>query len=170
MYRISLNGRAFNYQIAKRGGSNPSPIPKKIKQTKHMNSYKHYFAIEKKIKAQGFDIDREETILQFTEGKTSSLKAMSHIQYLEFLSWLNRIYLANTTAQCGLMRKKIISLFVRMGARTDEGRIDMDHINGWCVQYGYIKQPLNTYSFQELPKLVSQVEIYHKSFTENLRK
>ena len=68
-------------------------------------------------------------------------------------------------------RRKIIALFAKMGyvKYTPQGkRADMNRIHSWVEKYGYLKNPLNSYNKNELPRLVSQVEKFYKKYlTEN---
>lgn len=60
-------------------------------------------------------------------------------------------------------RKKIIGMaYQRAGlaqhATKGQKRAVIDWLNGWCKQYGYLKKGLDSYTNDELPKLVSQFE------------
>jgi len=48
------------------------------------------------------------------------------------------------------MRKKIISMMVHELGWT------MDKLYQFCIKSGYLKKPLNDYSYEELPLLVTQ--------------
>lgn len=129
--------------------------------------YKTYFAIEKKIKAQGFNFERRDIIQQFTNGKKSGLSQLTHFEYAEFIRWLNRTYpseqKSTTDDQCQLMRRKIIALFRKMGY-TNNDKADMQRIEEWCVKYGKFKKKLNAHPYEELTALVTQVESVYKSY------
>jgi hypothetical protein len=58
------------------------------------------------------------------------------------------------------MRKKIIGYAREMGwfVPGDLRKVDMERLNGWCRKYGFGKKGLNAYSYEELPKLVTQFE------------
>jgi hypothetical protein len=65
-------------------------------------------------------------------------------------------------------RKKIIAMMREIGYeyrnQPHEGaKADMVRIKEWVLKYGYLKKDLNSYTVQELPKLVSQVQQYHSS-------
>jgi hypothetical protein len=134
--------------------------------------YSKYFAIEKKLKAQGFDTNRSELIHTFTDGEQTSLKALSHIQYTELLTWLNTKLNQPKPKQKkdwqntpeNTMRRKIIALFVhQMG-------YSMDKLQGWCVKKGKFHKKLNDHSHDELVGLVSQAEIVHADWVKNINK
>ncbi len=61
------------------------------------------------------------------------------------------------------MRKKIIGMaYTRAGLPRSASKAQkqgvVDWLNGWCKQYGFKHKPLNSYTNNELPKLVSQFE------------
>jgi hypothetical protein len=45
---------------------------------------------------------------------------------------------------------------------------DVDRINRWIMTYGYLKKPINDFTFAELPKLVSQFEMVYKDFLNKI--
>ena len=120
-----------------------------------MSSYKSYFAIEKKIKSKGIDIQRDELIYAFTNGKKSSLKALSEWEFKEFLNWLKtRFELSNKSKPWqgtseDKMRKKLIQLFVHEMGYTIKG------LNDWCVKYGKFHKILNKHTLEELTIILS---------------
>lgn len=64
-----------------------------------------------------------------------------------------------------VMRKKIISMAHRLGwKQAGTERVDMARINNWCQASGYLHKPLNSYSYAELPKLVSQFTQMYLSY------
>lgn len=141
-----------------------------------MSNFKTYFAIEKKIKAQGFDIEREDIISQFTEGKKSGLSALTPTEYRELIKWLNvrfpspKPVKTPTPAQAkiNLQRRKIISIFRQMGYELPDGKADMAKIYTWVEDYGYLKKPLNKYQLNEIPRLVYQAEKVLESFLKSI--
>jgi hypothetical protein len=45
---------------------------------------------------------------------------------------------------------------------------DYKSFHEWVIKYGYLKKPLNRYTYNELPKLVSQFEMGpYKSYLNN---
>lgn len=64
-----------------------------------------------------------------------------------------------------VMRKKIISMAHRLGWKQQgTERADMQRIDNWCQTSGYLHKPLNSYSYAELPKLVSQFTQMYLSY------
>lgn len=130
------------------------------------NNYSTYFAIEKKLRGQGFHFDRADLIDQFTDGKYHSLKELSAVEYGKFIEWLNEAFKkpsGTNTDACQQQRRKIIAILSQLGFVNEDGKANMDRIYQWVLTHGYLKKSLNTYSPQELPKLVYQAEQFYKS-------
>lgn len=140
---------------------------------KRIMSYTQYFAIETKLKKNGFKGDRHDLIMQFTDDLKSGLSDLTPHEYLNFIIWLNQSFESLTNAPkkevdplaelCNKMRRKIIALFHKMDYRKPDGKIDMEHVNEWCVKYGHKHVPLNDYNYNELTKLLTQAENYYKT-------
>lgn len=133
------------------------------------NRFAAYFAIENRLINAGIKQERSELIMDFTKDQKRSLTELSAWEYNEFLNWLNRLFPSKATedeVSRNNQRRKIISLFRKMGWQFG-GKADMERIYAWVIKYGYLDKPLNEYTYQELPKLVTQVEtIYTKFLTE----
>jgi hypothetical protein len=73
---------------------------------------------------------------------------------------------------CNTMRRKIISMAREMGwhQRNADGRLvaNMERVEQWCKDYGYLNKGLNAYTFEELPKLVTQMEYALADFRNKL--
>jgi len=41
-------------------------------------------------------------------------------------------------------------------------KLDMRRVNNWCLKYGYLHKLLDEYTYEELPKLVTQFEEVYK--------
>lgn len=92
----------------------------------------------------------------FTDGRTESTKAMSAKEATEMIQYL--FSLDPEDKKAAKMRHKIIGLAHEMNWKKSNGKIDMDHINDWCVKLSYLHKKLDDYSASELPKLVTQFE------------
>lgn len=134
-----------------------------------MSNFAAYFAIEKKLQLQGFDLSRSEVVKTFTNSKKTGLTELTPFEYRELLLWLNREFSITETVgdfakKCDLMRKKIIAILCKMGYKTPDGRADMQRINAWAVKYGKNHKHFNGYSYNELVELVTQAEIMYTKF------
>ena len=131
-------------------------------------SYSTYFAIEKRMKSSGMDIDRAELIADFTEGRTESLKDLSPKEYKEFCQSINSLLGADTAPdKNNQMRRKVIAILCQCGY-TQAGKPDMNRINDWCVTHGHGHCALNDYDGAGLQKLIQQASMMLKSLTERL--
>lgn len=135
-----------------------------------MNKYAAYFAVEQKLRANGFDYDRLEVVEMFTQGKKHSLTELSEWEYREMLRWMNS-HLSNqpktisdVSQRCDKMRKKIIAILCKMGYKTPQGKADMNRIGAWAIKYGSTHRTFNAYSYKELTELVTQAELMYNKF------
>jgi len=137
-----------------------------------MNNYKTYFAIEKKLHLQGVHFERSEIIADFTNGQKNSLKQLTDWEYNELIRRLNSTmsqqlpkYDVNNPLQ--KQRRKVIALLCKVGMLKND-TADMPRIYAWVRQYGYLHKNFNDYTYEEIPKLVTQAEKFYKSHIERL--
>ena len=133
-------------------------------------SYRQYFAIEKQVKQLGFQVERDEIIHNVTNGRKSSLKDLSSVEYAELIRAMNQLVnqVGNMKRQrMDRQRKKVIAMLCKVGYTVD-GAADMPRINQWCKKYGYLHKPLNDYKENELPFLVGQAENVYLKFIKGL--
>lgn len=134
-----------------------------------MNTFKQYFAIEKRIKQNGFDVDRKELVETFTNGKKKGLSKLSYFEYNAFIAWIKERFDLGNKADWqnspeNKMRRKIWTLFVFQMKYSEA------EMNTWCQTYGKFKKPLNQHYHDELVELLSQAEMVYQSFIKGLRK
>jgi len=123
---------------------------------------KLYFLLQK----LGIDAElKQEMVYRFTNGRTSKSSEMNRN---ECQAMINELSNSPTIGKEDKMRKKIISLFRKMGYTTNDNKVNMSAVESWVLKYGYLKKPLNTYRYNELPKLVSQAETVYQSFIKSL--
>jgi len=111
--------------------------------------------------------DEKENIVEaFTSGKTKSVRAMSGAQAAALIGHLKS--LDETDNRATKMRNKILSMAHEMGWETSatlpmaKKAVDMERLNNWCIKYGYLHKKIDDYTYNELPKLVSQFEGVYK--------
>jgi len=51
---------------------------------------------------------------------------------------------------------------------TGRRRVDMKRVDGWCVSFSYLKKKLDNYTYEELPKLVSQFELVYTDYLNKI--
>jgi hypothetical protein len=108
--------------------------------------------------------DEKASIVEaFSAGRTTSSKELRFAEAAALIGHLKS--LEPTVGGAEKMRNKILSMAHEMNWR-HEGtqRVDMDHVNNWCLSRGYIKKKLDDYTYNELPKLVTQFEEVYKSY------
>lgn len=101
-----------------------------------------------------------------TNGRSTSSKDLTVDEARSLISYLRTLPNAQQE-RAEKMRRKIISMAHEMGWHTlVAGRwiADMARLNDWMVKSSYLHKPINRYSYNELPKLVTQFEAVYKSF------
>lgn len=136
-----------------------------------MANFSTYFAIEKKMKRIGVQLDRSEWVSIFTDGSKSSLTTLTPTEYREFIVFMNQSLKKEqiSTDRELKQRRKVIALFAQMGYVTEEMKSDMKRINEWCVKYGHKHVELNHYHGADLTKLVSQAQETYNSFIHDIK-
>ena len=130
-------------------------------------SRQKFFAQFNQVKGTIGVQDHHELIHNFTRGRTQSIKGLSEAELNELNDHLKRYLISVKQVEYDMsadnMRKKIISQFRTCGYEVN-GRADMPRIYGAVAKYGYLHKPLNNYTANELPKLVSQFEAMSDKF------
>jgi hypothetical protein len=121
------------------------------------------------ISKRGISKDAKEAImLGFTAGRSASSKDLRYAEASELIKHLEAGDPNREAAE--KMRGKILYYAHEMGWHTfKNGRFvaDVKRIDEWCLKYGYMKRKLDGYSYQELPRLVSQFEAVYKHYISN---
>ena len=102
-------------------------------------------------------------ILGHTDGRTESSKEMTDFEANELIKYL-RSLTTNTTDAANKMRRKIIAMCHRIQWTRANGGVDMVRLNNWCLTKSYLKKNLNDYTYNELPKLVSEFQQVYKYY------
>lgn len=117
-------------------------------------------AIHALLGEQGLRDEKANIVQAFTGGRTTHSSEMSSSEAAALIGHLKSLNPVNNRAD--KMRNKILSMAHEMQWEKD-GRIDMDHLNNWCLAKSYLKKKLDEYEYAELPKLVTQFEQVYKS-------
>lgn len=125
---------------------------------------------------KGLDEEAQRDLIHtHTNGRTQSKREMTNHEAQLLINNLNQGYVRPQPQQQKTLpgdrqRKKIIGLFRSMGWEKD-GKADMERIQAWIVKYGkYNPAKLNQYDLNDLPALVSQVEIFYQDYIRSLSK
>lgn len=127
---------------------------------------------------QGLYEHKRDIIESYTGGRTGSSKEMYIHEAAELLSYLN-----NTQKDVNVSSKLMAKLFAmchEMGwipsktiveGASVKVKKDYTAVHEWVKKYGYLKKELRLYTYNELPKLVTQLEKYvYNPYIENLSK
>ncbi|WP_437918426.1 hypothetical protein [Sphingobacterium sp. LRF_L2] len=119
------------------------------------SSAKQNAMIGYQINRLGLDTEtKEELIYLYTDGRTTRIRDLHSNEASQVIQALTtgRAYVVTKSQK---MRRKILSMAHEMGWKLDNGKIDMDSVNRWCIGYGYLSKPLDEYREHELPDLVT---------------
>jgi len=115
--------------------------------------------------------DEKDSIVQaFTAGRTTHSSKMTKGEAAALIGHLKS--LDETDKRATKMRNKILSIAHELGwtkllkspiGNPDVKKVDMEHVNNWCLQYGHKKKKLDDYDYNELPMLVTQFEEVYKN-------
>jgi hypothetical protein len=114
---------------------------------------------------------KDDIIMNFTGGRTDSVSKMDTAEAAALIAHLKSA--DKTESSSTKMRNKILSMAHEMNwthiVKTTPGtpfksKVDMEHVDNWCKAKGYLHKPLDDYTYNELPKLVSQFEEVYKSY------
>jgi hypothetical protein len=115
-----------------------------------------------------FKLDEEtyrDLINQYTNSRSNSSKDMYWHEAAQLINYFDNCGNDSTNRQ----RRKMIGIAHTMGwnlfneTNPLKPKADMDRINNWCVKFGFGHKPLNDYTTQELPKLITQFQAVFKS-------
>lgn len=115
-------------------------------------------------------------IANATNGRTTHSTELTVTEAKALLSALN-----SHSARAEDPRKKMFATIVRIahnmgwvrtltvvGSAGMEKKKDYTILHEWIAKYGYLHKPLNSYSYQELPRLISQIEAVYKHYLSKI--
>lgn len=105
---------------------------------------------------------KQDLIHSFSDGRTETTVGLYYVEAVELIKYLNKELKTPQTPK-DKMANAILSLGHEMNWRKN-GKIDMDRINAWCIRYGYLHKPLNDYTEEELPTLLTQLQKANKDY------
>lgn len=124
------------------------------------------------IGALGIDSETKETLVfSFTGGRETSSAKMTVQECQALIDHLNKYTKKKKPVddeKAERMKRRIIAMCHEMGWEKASGKIDMDHINNFCKESGYLHKPLDNYTAKELPKLIYQFEKVYNHYLENV--
>lgn len=131
-----------------------------------MNQYSSFFTALKRLPG----LSKEEAVYDFTQGRTRSLRSLSHWEVQELTRRLQSISPTQPADFAGgekadKMRKAIIAIFKKRGLTTQDAI-------AWAEKQGVKgnKKQFNDYTTGELYVLIGIAEKVQESFEKSLRK
>lgn len=128
-------------------------------QNQQPKDFKKLMALLTKTGLQG---RRHAIVWDYSQGRTESSKELTNPEIKQIIRDLEKGF--KELDRSDIMRKKIISQAHEMGWELTGRRADMARINAWCEKFGYLHKSLNSYTYTELPALVTQFDNMYKSF------
>lgn len=133
-----------------------------------MNRYTKFFAAYNASVKRGNPNTKEETVRQFTNGRTGSLQDLSEWELQELtrnLTALTGNAYQPSDVKADRMRKSIIAIFKSIGRSVEDAK-------SWAEKQGVngIKKPFNKYTTQELFILIKVAEKVRKDYNDAIRK
>jgi hypothetical protein len=111
---------------------------------------------------------KADLVTSFTKGRSESSKELTNDEAKEMITYLTSITDASDAAS-QKMRRRIISMAHEMHWHLPGTQaINMQRLNEWCENFSYDKKKLNAYTYNELPKLVTQFKIVYKDYLSKL--
>jgi hypothetical protein len=116
----------------------------------------------------GLTSEKAALVKTYTKGRTTSSAAMTFTECDNLLAHLaasKRVPVPDQDGRANQMRRAILSAAHQMRWQLDGStRVDMVRVNEWCKTKGYLKKELNAYTYEELPKLLSQINLVLADF------
>lgn len=125
---------------------------------------------------QGLLHHKADMVSSFTNGRSESSREMTSDEAAELLQMLNETQSAKQKEQGtkDKMVRHMIAMAHEMGwikeraVVNGDGQVsrkkDYTDLHAWVEKYGYLKKPLNKYSYQELPTLVTAFKNVYTSW------
>ena len=124
-------------------------------------------AIHTLLNKQGLKEEKDSIVKSFTAGRTTHSSQMLFEEAASLIGHLKKLDPHDIASD--KMRNKILSMAHEMNWRIKgTEKVDIDHVNAWCISHGYLKKKLDDYKYNELPKLVSQFDEVYKGFIKKV--
>lgn len=114
--------------------------------------------------------ERHAFVLDFTKGRVKSLKELTVREARTMISSIANNDTSVNDNSLQAMRNKLFGMAHEMRWQTAEKKIDIERVDAWCVTYGYGHKKLKDYTYNELPKLITQFRAVYEDYLKNLVK
>lgn len=126
---------------------------KTISSTKKQNAMIGYQINRLKIDTE----TKEELIYLHTDGRTTRISELQFDEASKIIKALTSGNVEYHTPKEKMVRK-ILSMAHELNWEYANGQVNMKRVNEWCIKYGYLHKPLDQYTANELPQLVTSFE------------
>lgn len=115
---------------------------------------------------------KEAMVIGFSGGRATSSKDLYQHEAEDMQKHLQSLYGFGENKSTVAMKGKLLSYCHEIGWTkiNDKGKkvADMASLNDWATKYGYLHKAVDDHSYEELIKLVSQFELFYKSFLQSI--
>lgn len=125
-------------------------------------------AINAILAKKGILEDKAALIGSFTEGRTEHSSELTTLEANGLIEMLKKDFIPSMEdLRKERMQRKVLAMahelgWIKRSKVIIDGKMatkaDYTAINNWMVTYSYLKKPLREYSYEELPKLITQFE------------
>lgn len=139
-----------------------------------ISKHKQLYSLLQKQKLMN---QRHDLVFSFSNNRTDNSAELTNTEIEKLISHLNNIdHPSKATSdfvQGEKMRKRILSLCHQYGwteysHKKKSNVVDLVMLNNWMLKYSFLHKPLNEYSQQELPALITQFETVIKKYLKTL--
>jgi len=119
---------------------------------------KRFYGLLKETNRQEY---KETLVAAYSSKQSASVKDLSDAELqslVDFLSVGSTKTPILRDESSDRMRKKVIAICASTFGMVKNGKSDMERINAFIIEKGYLKKSLNDYEQSELPTLISQME------------
>lgn len=118
------------------------------------------------LRNAGFDEeeDKEAFVLELTHERTTSLRQLTQAEFNKMVKALDNGHVNKKKK----MVNTVLSLAHEMCWELENGRVDMDKINGFCQNKTRFKKPLDDLKYNQLQEVVSIFRKMHEAFLKAL--
>lgn len=124
--------------------------------------------LHKLLTETGLTDEKGTLVKEFTNSRTSSSSAMSMAECQALIDHLAGCLggpVVDKAGRANQMRRSILAVAHQLRWELDGStKVDMARVNEWCRTRSYLQKPLNDYTYEELPKLVSQINLVLADF------
>jgi len=129
--------------------------------------YRAAYAI---LNRRGLQQQKENIVAGISGGRTTSMRQLNHDESIALIRYLKEQQ--PTANDSSKMIGKIFYYCHEMGwtKKNKHGKTvaDGQRFDEWAVKHSYLKKKLQAYSYEEMPKLVSQFEQVYKHFLKSI--